>query len=427
MAHLRHHPRPDSDLTIMFEHCSNHGYFPDRPSPSGRSSPSNSSPSTPIEPYSPASLDLAVASEDSWNLIPYDVPWGCEYYHYRAGTLPGPDGACIFLRSPTPLKNRRTQKACNKCRQRKAKCSGSRPACNRCLARGYICEYVEEDKPARPQQNASRQPRDRRLRSDSECSEPAGPSYPPSEVDSSPYHYAHAKSENSGTSTPDLLYSEQDSHMFESTASPAEFASQQWEDAQYAIPTSFGYDNVHHEGFAAEQAAMADYYEASSSAYAHAAEAHPAPEPFHDFVEHHAPAAVHAPRPVRCLGSPTFLTPEQRLDAFGMRVDAHGMHHNPMLVNLASAAADGAPHIALPQVPPMQPSESSLSDHGMDYAPHQDAFYYAADAGHGMPAYPYLHYSYGVPAYPQPDAHPQEVIEPTMLYTMPMLSAGMTA
>ena len=119
-------PAPDG-LTIMFEHCTDQPYYQANNSGmvSGCSSPAtSSSPSTPTDLYSHSPLDVAVASEDSWNLIPYDVPWGPEYYHYRAGTLPGPDGQCIFLRSPTPLKNRRTQKACNKCRQRKAKVRG---------------------------------------------------------------------------------------------------------------------------------------------------------------------------------------------------------------------------------------------------------------------------------------------------------------
>ena len=104
-------PAPDG-LTIMFEHCTDQPYYQANNSGmvSGRSSPAtSSSPSTPTDLYSHSPLDVAVASEDSWNLIPCDVPWGPEYYHYRAGTLPGPDGQCIFLRSPTPLKNRRTQ------------------------------------------------------------------------------------------------------------------------------------------------------------------------------------------------------------------------------------------------------------------------------------------------------------------------------
>jgi len=83
---------------------------------------SNSSVSTmpsPITPTFPQSSRDEL--EDCWNLIPYNVPWGNNYHNYEYGTLPGPEGACIFLRSPTPVKNQRTSQACKKCRERKAK------------------------------------------------------------------------------------------------------------------------------------------------------------------------------------------------------------------------------------------------------------------------------------------------------------------
>ncbi|KDQ53661.1 hypothetical protein JAAARDRAFT_38976 [Jaapia argillacea MUCL 33604] len=102
------------------------------PSPLSSTSTSDSAPPTPSE------------NEDSWNLIPYHVPWGSSYLEYDSGTLPGPDGTCLFLRSPTPLKNQRTTQACEKCRERKAKCSGARPSCARCQARGHVCTYLAE-------------------------------------------------------------------------------------------------------------------------------------------------------------------------------------------------------------------------------------------------------------------------------------------
>ncbi len=76
---------------------------------SGYSIPSPDSAITPSDP------------DDAWNLIPYNVSWGHEYEEYRAGILPGPEGDCIFLRSPTPLRNQRASEACKKCRERKAK------------------------------------------------------------------------------------------------------------------------------------------------------------------------------------------------------------------------------------------------------------------------------------------------------------------
>jgi hypothetical protein len=118
---------------------------------SGYSIPSPDSVGTPSDP------------DDAWNLIPYNVSWGHEYEEYRAGILPGPEGDCIFLRSPTPLRNQRASEACKKCRERKAKvcpdlvsltrlsclgsllqCTGTRPSCARCASRDYLCEYASE-------------------------------------------------------------------------------------------------------------------------------------------------------------------------------------------------------------------------------------------------------------------------------------------
>ena len=120
---------------------------------------------SPVSPTFPQSAQDEL--EDCWNLIPYNVPWGHNYHNYEYGTLPGPEGACIFLRSPTPVKSQRTSQACKKCRERKAKvcpfaafpalhlshfrvqCSGTRPSCERCLARGHACVYVDDPKRVR--------------------------------------------------------------------------------------------------------------------------------------------------------------------------------------------------------------------------------------------------------------------------------------
>ena len=74
---------------------------------------------SPVSPIFPQSSQDEL--DDCWNLIPYNVPWGHNYHNYEYGTLPGPEGACIFLRSPTPVKSQRTSQACKKCRERKAK------------------------------------------------------------------------------------------------------------------------------------------------------------------------------------------------------------------------------------------------------------------------------------------------------------------
>ncbi|KAF8997148.1 hypothetical protein BDZ89DRAFT_1148675 [Hymenopellis radicata] len=42
----------------------------------------------------------------------------------------------------------RTQQACDKCRERKTKCSGEKPVCKRCSTRGLICQYsARESRP----------------------------------------------------------------------------------------------------------------------------------------------------------------------------------------------------------------------------------------------------------------------------------------
>ncbi|EKM77522.1 hypothetical protein AGABI1DRAFT_108042 [Agaricus bisporus var. burnettii JB137-S8] len=58
-----------------------------------------------------------------------------------AGSLDPATG--IFYRTPEHPRLR-TAQACEKCRTRKAKCSGDHPACKRCINRGLVCEYAKE-------------------------------------------------------------------------------------------------------------------------------------------------------------------------------------------------------------------------------------------------------------------------------------------
>ncbi|KIK78694.1 hypothetical protein PAXRUDRAFT_163276 [Paxillus rubicundulus Ve08.2h10] len=60
-----------------------------------------------------------------------------------AGSLDPTTG--IFYRTPEHARLR-TAKACEKCRVRKAKCSGDRPTCQRCLTRGLVCHYAAESR-----------------------------------------------------------------------------------------------------------------------------------------------------------------------------------------------------------------------------------------------------------------------------------------
>ncbi|KAG8929129.1 hypothetical protein FRC02_005966 [Tulasnella sp. 418] len=91
------------------------------------------------------------STDISWNLVPYKLPFpgmsGASGVNGAAsqGTPSGSAGAGgLFLRSPTPTKRQRTSQACEKCRERKAKCNGARPTCQRCAARGLPCEYAKE-------------------------------------------------------------------------------------------------------------------------------------------------------------------------------------------------------------------------------------------------------------------------------------------
>ncbi|EPQ61332.1 hypothetical protein GLOTRDRAFT_90534 [Gloeophyllum trabeum ATCC 11539] len=52
----------------------------------------------------------------------------------------------------------RTAQACEKCRTRKAKCSGEHPACGRCVSRGLICEYAPERRMRGPNKPKNKPP-----------------------------------------------------------------------------------------------------------------------------------------------------------------------------------------------------------------------------------------------------------------------------
>ncbi|KAI0824963.1 hypothetical protein BC628DRAFT_1419700 [Trametes gibbosa] len=393
----------ESNITIMFEHCTT------RPGlPSATSSPSPASSSPPHTPSHPPDSGCAendpAAADHAWNLIPYDVPWGPEYYDYHAGSLPGPDGACLFLRSPTPIKNRRTQKACNRCRQRKAKCSGDRPSCARCVARGYICEYAEEDKrpAADPSRSRHRDSHPRREPSEepsdhAECSSPEGDFPPPRSAQLSAPRPVKVEPD---AATPELVFVDSADTSDTASSSTAEYYSP-WEDIPY------------HAGPAPEYASPShsfgepDYYDSPSySLHAY----HPQQIPPNYFAQHapqHPAAAVHAPRPVRCTGSPPFLAQQAHLSS---SCEPHIFAHDDMLIDFASTA-ESASQIALPQLPPMAPP-----------AVHSGAFQYVhPQPMHGylapMPPYPtYLQYSYTVPVY-QPSSH--EGGETTMSYSLP--------
>ncbi|KAG5642127.1 hypothetical protein DXG03_003577 [Asterophora parasitica] len=104
----------------------------------------------PAPPPDPAPLPYSsFHSQTAPHFTPLDRPSGTSILrpplildrHTLAGTL---DPATnIFYRSPEHPRLR-TAQACEKCRTRKAKCSGEHPTCKRCITRGLVCEYAKE-------------------------------------------------------------------------------------------------------------------------------------------------------------------------------------------------------------------------------------------------------------------------------------------
>ncbi|KAG8772125.1 hypothetical protein FRC12_003236 [Ceratobasidium sp. 428] len=118
--------------------------------PSMRSSSAGIHAYTPGASGRPHAMSLShveVKEEHPWNLVSWQ-PFN------QDGAAPGT--AAFFLRSPTPTKRQRTNQACEKCRERKAKCNGARPTCQRCQARGHICEYAKERRMRGPNRTGRR-------------------------------------------------------------------------------------------------------------------------------------------------------------------------------------------------------------------------------------------------------------------------------
>jgi hypothetical protein len=78
---------------------------------------------TPTVGARPHGLSVSIVNsndEQPWNLIPYSMPFAQDNANGSAA-IPGMAGGSFFLRSPTPTKRQRTNQACEKCRERKAK------------------------------------------------------------------------------------------------------------------------------------------------------------------------------------------------------------------------------------------------------------------------------------------------------------------
>ncbi|TFY76382.1 hypothetical protein EWM64_g7633 [Hericium alpestre] len=59
-----------------------------------------------------------------------------------APSAPTTSATTATRNSTSATSRQRTFQACDKCRDRKTKCSGAKPVCERCVARGLICHYT---------------------------------------------------------------------------------------------------------------------------------------------------------------------------------------------------------------------------------------------------------------------------------------------
>ncbi|KAF8823178.1 hypothetical protein HHX47_DHR10000069 [Lentinula edodes] len=100
--------------------------FPDYPYPSHHLVP-------PVDP--------AASRSNFRNAGPVDLDLYSGMQRTLAGSLDPSTG--VFYRMPEHPRLR-TAQACEKCRTRKAKCSGEHPSCKRCSNRGLVCEYAKE-------------------------------------------------------------------------------------------------------------------------------------------------------------------------------------------------------------------------------------------------------------------------------------------
>ncbi|KAJ3495699.1 hypothetical protein NMY22_g19904 [Coprinellus aureogranulatus] len=108
-------------------------------------------------PYEGLAVNMASGLPSSWDSFPTASPYppprlspppsslsfGGFAHTPRplAGSLDPNTG--IFYRTPDHPRLR-TAQACEKCRSRKAKCSGEHPSCKRCISRSLVCEYAKE-------------------------------------------------------------------------------------------------------------------------------------------------------------------------------------------------------------------------------------------------------------------------------------------
>ncbi|KAI0697468.1 hypothetical protein BC835DRAFT_1519199 [Cytidiella melzeri] len=130
-----HHQPPSS---LDWTETTPRTHYPEPPSSSTQVFPSTSI-SQPSIFVSPSSHSVAPTATPATAQLsaPPPPPWT------MSGSLDPSTG--IYQIAPEHPRIR-TAQACEKCRGRKAKCSGEHPACERCRVRGLRCEYAPERK-----------------------------------------------------------------------------------------------------------------------------------------------------------------------------------------------------------------------------------------------------------------------------------------
>ncbi|KAF5330843.1 hypothetical protein D9619_005470 [Psilocybe cf. subviscida] len=82
--------------------------------------------------------DLSLCGERGDSPAPLSIQGSLDSDSHGEGGSNGPPSPTLEAHKNI---RQRTAQACDKCRERKTKCSGNRPVCNRCSSRGLICEY----------------------------------------------------------------------------------------------------------------------------------------------------------------------------------------------------------------------------------------------------------------------------------------------
>ncbi|KAJ2966909.1 hypothetical protein NUW54_g13668 [Trametes sanguinea] len=189
-----------------------------------------------------------------------------------------------------------------------------------------------------------------------------------------------------------------------------------WADAQYEQGTLYP-SNSSSDSSRSTTGTM-EYYDPPpypADADMHSYQSSDMPSAYEPHPSH--PAAVHAPRPVRCVGSPSFLAADEPPAHFSPCA-TQVSQHDDMLMSF-SAVAEPTPQIALPHVPPMPSADLvAVHDGAFEYGYEQPIYYCPAP----VPQYPVLQYQYSLSAY-MPG--PQENVDAAMYYSM--VATGMVS